>query len=345
MAVVGGGIIGLTTSFYLEQRGFDVTLFDPHAGQGATWASAGMIAPLSEITPGEEQGFSLQVRAPRAWEELSQALERVTGKQLPVVSSGTLFIGFNASDVRQIDQFATVMESFGARHQSVTRESHETYFAGISDRITSGLLLDGDYWIDPDKAVSLLTEGLEILEVDIVAELVHQVKRSNNYVVTSESGEFSFDRMVFCTGDQRPPIDTPFTNLVRPVRGTTVRLQGFDRSSMPMIRAIVKGRAFYYVCRPGGYTVIGATSEEQPSPHLEVGEMQRLLRDALDVIPELETAEIVEYRSGVRPASLNGEPFEEYVDDFCAVWASGHYRHGVTLAPITAASIADTLKP
>jgi glycine oxidase len=119
----------------------------------------------------------------------------------------------------------------------------------------------------------------------------------------------------------------------------TVRVSGFDRSTQPVVRAFVRGRSFYVVSRPGGYCVLGASSDEQSELVVEVGELQRLLRDALDVVPSFEAAAVVETRQGLRPATSDLSPFLEVVDERWA-WASGHYRHGVTLAPLTALEVA-----
>jgi glycine oxidase len=118
----------------------------------------------------------------------------------------------------------------------------------------------------------------------------------------------------------------------------TVRIDGIDRANSPTLRCFVRGRPFYVVSRPGGYCVIGASSEERSGPLIEVGELQRLLRDALDVVPALETCSLYETRVGLRPASTNLEPFFEEWDDRRWAWSSGHFRHGVTLAPLSARS-------
>jgi glycine oxidase len=112
-----------------------------------------------------------------------------------------------------------------------------------------------------------------------------------------------------------------------------------------MIRAFVRGNPFYFVNRGNGSGVIGATSEEDASAHAQIGEVQRLFRDALDVIPSLETARIREIRSGLRPASVTGNPFIESFNEGRVLWVSGHYRHGVTLAPLTAQDIGERICP
>jgi glycine oxidase len=169
-------------------------------------------------------------------------------------------------------------------------------------------------------------------------QLVLSASTEGNQVsVTTAEGEFRGDAGVLATGAHPLPFGVAgkVANVVRPVRGMTVRVQGLDRSSQPMVRAYVRGRSFYMVSRPGGYCVLGASSDEKQELLVEVGELQRLLRDALDIVPSLETASIVETRQGLRPASKDLVPFFEVVDERWA-WSSGHYRHGVTLAPLAA---------
>jgi glycine oxidase len=336
--VVGGGIIGTTSAFRLAHAGWHVTLFDPAPGSGASFASAGMIAPNAEVAPGEEENLQRQRGALKAWRELSDLLNEVTGEALDLVEHGTLLVGFDASDRRLVAQFELVATSYGVRSSRVTRSSHEAYFQDVSPRITEGLYLENDAWVDPDRALTVLSLANQTLGVDVVREevVLAGVEGLQVEVATTER-RTQADIGLLATGAQVLPggVGQRVTNAVRPVRGMTVRVQGVDRSAQPTLRAFVRGRPIYLVSRPGGYCVLGASSDEQRELVVEVGELQRLLRDALDVIPSLEGAGIIETRQGLRPASKDLAPFFEVVDGRWA-WLSGHYRHGVTLAPLTA---------
>jgi glycine oxidase len=336
--VVGGGVIGLTSAFRLANEGWRVTVFDPAPGSGATWAAAGMIAPLAEVAPGEEMNFRTQCGALSAWRDLSAQIAAVTGNTLSLIETGTLVVGYDASDRRLVNQFAQVVDDYRASSLRVTRDSHEVLFDGVSPRIREGLLLEGDAWLDPDQAVTLLSHANEALGVAMVRERVlGAVTKGEHVEVTTEDGSYQGDVGILATGARPLPhgVDRKVVNSVRPVRGMTVRVQGPDRSSLPTIRAYVRGRSFYMVSRPGGYCVLGASSDEHEELLVELGELQRLLRDALDVVPSLEVAAFVETRQGLRPASRDLEPFFEVVERRWA-WSSGHYRHGVTLAPFAA---------
>jgi len=337
--VVGGGVIGLASAFRLAQRGARVTLFDPKPGKGATWAAAGMIAPVAEIGPGEHENFQLQKGALSAWRDVATDLKSLTGESLTIVQHGTLLVGWDGSDRRLVERFAYVAGEFGAKPQRVSRETSPDVFEGVSGRIEEGLVVDGDAWLDPDQAVSLLSSANELLGVTVVHESVLNVCGDETKVrASTESDTFGADLGIIATGANSLPAgaETSGQHLVRPVHGITVRVRGIDRSSQPMIRSFVRGASVYMVSRPGGYNVLGASSEERGEAGAQVGELQRLLRDALDVVPALETATIIETRAGNRPASENLQPFFEVLPGGRWAWSSGHFRHGVTLAPLAA---------
>jgi glycine oxidase len=337
--VVGGGIIGMVSAFRLAQAHHHVTLFDPAPAKGATWAAAGMVAPSAEIAPGEQSNYELQKGALAAWRDVAHTLGSMTGEEMTIAQTGTLFVGWDASDRRLIEQFAQVASDFRAPMEAVTRMESPELFEGVSPRISEGLLMGDDAWVNPDQVVRMLLNGLELLGVRIIREEVTSIGSDAEHVVASTgTDEIRGDRGILATGAHRLPKGalTSGDNVVRPIRGVTVRVQGIDRSAQPIVRAFVRGRAFYMVSRSGGYCVLGATAEERAEAVLEVGELQRLLRDALDIVPELETANVLDTRMGLRPASADLEPFFEVLATRGWAWSSGYYRHGVALAPIAA---------
>jgi glycine/D-amino acid oxidase-like deaminating enzyme len=175
--VVGGGVIGLTSAFQLALHGWRVTLFDPNPGGGATWAAAGMIAPIAEIGPGEESNYQLQRGAVDAWRSFASDLHDVTQKDLVIVEKGTLLFGWDGSDRRLVDQFAQIATDFGVVPRRVSMGDEPAMFEGVSPRISDGLLIGGDAWLDPDQAVALVSEANTALGVTVVDEVVVKVCR------------------------------------------------------------------------------------------------------------------------------------------------------------------------
>ena len=337
--MVGAGIIGLTSAFRLARAGHDVIVFDAAPAHGATWAAAGMLAPSGEITPGEESNYRLQTGAVAAWRDIAEELAAYAETKLQIHHTGTLLVGWDHGDHRLIEQFAYVASGFGASLESCTRAVSPELFRSLSDRIHDGLFMPDDAWIDPDEAVRLLREALDTLGVTIVSENVVSVNGDSTGVsATTATRTYRGDVGVLTTGSWALPrgAQTSGDHVVRPVLGVTVRVHGVDRGDLATVRAFVRGRPFYMVSRPGGYCVLGATVEERGDTQLRVGEFQRLLRDALDVVPELETASVIEHRVGLRPASADLQPFFEVLATPGWAWSTGHYRHGVTLAPLSA---------
>jgi glycine oxidase len=337
--VVGGGVIGLTSAFQLARGGWRVTLFDPSPGRGATWAAAGMIAPIAEIGPGEEANYELQSGALDAWHAFAKEIREVTHQDLSIIESGTLLLGWDGGDRRLVDQFAQVASELGVAPRRVSRDDRPSMFEGVSARVGDGLLVEGDAWLDPDQVVAHVSEANDALGVSVVRDAAIKVCGDATHVeVVTEHDTYHGDAGVIATGAGALPDGAVSSgeHSVRPIHGITIRVQGIDRSAQPMIRSFVKGNTFYMVSRAGGYNVLGASSEERFEAGAQVGEVQRLLRDALDVVPALETAVVLETREGNRPASGDLRPFFEVLAGGRWAWSSGHFRHGVTLAPIAA---------
>ncbi len=344
--IVGAGIIGLTTAFRLARRGYRVTILDPAPAMGATHAAAGMLAPTAEIAPGDEENYRYQQGALSAWRALAHELAELTGYELSITQTGTLIVGWDGGDRRLIEQFRGVAERFGAPLRTVTRDEEPEMFRGITTRLREGLFMGEDAWLDPDAAVAQLLEANQCLSVRLIEERVTEVlARIHGVAVRSASGVTEADLGIVATGAAGlpPGLGEPSSAHVRPVRGVTVRVRGIDRHGAPTVRAFLRGRAFYMVSRPGGYCVLGATAEEKAEPLVEVGELQRLLRDGLDIVPELEAATFLEVRNGLRPATADLRPFVAELPGTGWTWTSGHYRHGVTVAPLAATNALEAL--
>lgn len=341
--IVGAGVIGQVSALALARAGWSVTILDPTPGAGASFAAAGMLAPGGEAAPGEEENHRLHRAALAAWDALVEEVRAVTGATIGVHRVGTLVVGVDGGDRRLVEQYAGVARGYGVVVRSVRRIDEPAPFEGLSAKVSQGVFVEGDAWVDPDEALALVRAANEALGVTYRAERVRRCAvRDGAVLAETDAGVVEASLGVVATGSAGLPdgLDGPPGAAVRPVRGMTVRAVGPRRLHLPMVRAHVHGRPFYVVGRDGGYNVLGASSEESPVAAVELGELQRLLRDGLEVLPELEAATLVETRVGLRPASADLSPILAPLGAGWW-WSSGHYRHGVTLAPLAARRLAE----
>ncbi len=335
VVVVGAGIIGLVSAYELAREGRAVLVIDPTPGAGATYAAAGMLAPGAEYVAGEDENFQLQRSAVARWRTLSESLEAVTAQSVTVHEVGTLLVGFDHGDRLGLTQTHDLAVAAGIDVSVRRRSEHPDSFRHLNDRLTSGLFYPGEAWIDPDEAVAALTSAISALGGTFLAARVTATSEEAQSIrLSTTEGDVEAPCALFATGAQAPPLSQSLEHSVRPIRGVTMRCDGVDRFGLPMVRAVVRGRPFYMVGRDGGHCVVGATAQEAGGDAIEIGEMRRLLTDALDVVPPLEVAAWTQTRVGHRPVAPSGVPFFEHQTGTRWAWSSGHYRHGVTLAPL-----------
>ena len=345
--MVGGGVIGQVSALALARARWRVSVVAPSPGRGATVAAAGMLAPGGEAAPGEEENHRLHRAALDAWRDLVDEVAEATGEAIALHRVGTLVVGLDAGDRRLVEQYAGVARGYGVALRALSRREEPAPFEGLSARVTQGVLVEGDAWVDPDEVMARVRAANEALGVEYRATRVRRCSSDGARIVAeTDDGPLEGDLGLVATGSAGLPggLEAPEGTSVRPVRGMTLRAVGPDRYHLPMVRAYVHGRPFYAVGRAERYNVLGASSEESPVRAVELGELHRLVRDGLEVIPELETADLIETRVGLRPASGDLRPFLRELGGGWW-WSSGHYRHGVTLAPVAARRLIDAVGP
>jgi glycine oxidase len=150
-----------------------------------------------------------------------------------------------------------------------------------------------------------------------------------------------------CWSGQLGGVPEPLLPPVRPVKGLTVRIRA--SSGTPRLRRIVRGlvhgRPCYLVPREDGTVVIGATVEEKGFDlSVQVGSVHDLLRDARAIVPALDEYELVETSTGLRPGSPDNAPLIGTTSMAGLIIATGHYRNGILLAPVTADAVVALLE-
>ena len=351
VAVLGGGLIGLAIAWRAASRGLRVCLADPDPGSGASSAAAGMLAPVTEAHYGEERLLALNLRSAAAYPEFVRELENFTNMSAGFDTRGTLAVAFDRDDQAVLAETADFHARLGLESARLTGREARRLEPLLAPGVQAGLLVRDDRQIDNRMLHAALLAAAEKAGVCLhrarAGLLADGTERVRGLLL--ESGErLPAERVVLAAGcwsseiEGLPPGVLP---RIRPVRGQILRLA---MPAVPVLtrtlRALVRGRSVYLVPRAHGELVVGATSDELGfDTGVTAGGVYELLRDAREVLPGISELSLVEARTGLRPGSPDNAPVLGQTALPGLIAATGHYRNGVLLTPVTADAVAGLL--
>jgi glycine oxidase len=347
VVVLGGGAIGCATALYLAKAGAAVTLVERGELAGeASGAAAGMLAALSD--EGGDRGPAFQqlcLDSLRLYDDLLPDLE-ATGIDLRYRRTGVLHLALT-------DHEATVLhERFlgqrdlapGLRWLAASEIAAEEPEA--SPRAVAALVSPGEHYLDPQRLVLALAEAGRRAGVRVeTGRPFGGFRRRGNRLVAIEAGgeRFDADAVVLATGAWTGQVAARLHAYVpvRPVRGQMIALRGPGQP----LRRVIWGEQAYLVPRENGLTFAGATVEEAGfRKQTTRPAIARLRRGATDLVPGLGMARLASAWAGLRPGSLDGLPVLGLLPGWQNAWvASGHFRNGILLAPISGKLMAESV--
>lgn len=353
VVVVGGGVIGLSSAWRVAQRGFEVTVVDPSPGRGASWVAAGMLAPTGEAAFGEEALTRLLMAGAERWPTFAAELSASSGIDIGYRRCGTVMVAIDAADRAVIDDLLAFQRRLGLEATRLSASGCRALAPALAPGVRGGAGMPGDHQVDNRKLVRALLEACRRSGVSTVTERVEAVVLNPDTQVTGvrlAGGEvLPAGVVVLAAGagtgrigglpeDVLPP--------VRPVKGHVLRLQGTAGAPLLTctVRGLVHGRPCYLVPRQDGSVVIGATSEERGfDTSVRAGAVHALLDDARALVPGVDELDLVECLAGLRPGSPDNSPYVGWSRVPGLAMATGHYRNGILLTPITAAAVESLL--
>jgi glycine oxidase len=312
---VGGGVIGLASAWRASQRGLDVCVLErERAGCGASRVAAGILAPDSESEPGHEPFVPLARRSLDLYPGFVEALEADVG----FWACGMLSVALDR------DELAALQRKPGLTDWLTATECRALE-PGLAPTVAGGAWRVQEAWVDARRLLAALAERVHLREGADVSSYTRDS-------VTLASGEtIAAGRVVLAAGAWSGPP-------VRPVKGQVVRLRG-ELPATHMIRT----ERVYVVPRRDGEVVLGATVEERGfDTTVTAGAVHELLREGYRVLPEIAELELVDVTAGLRPGTPDNGPLIGEREDGVVV-ATGHYRNGILLAPVTAEAVAALL--
>ena len=348
VAIAGGGVVGLASAWTLASEGHRVTVIDPEPGHGAAWVAAGMLAPGNEACFGEEALTRLLVAGAQRWPRFAAALEEDAASSIGFERSGTVVVACDASDRAALDQLLTFRQSIGLDAERLSASECRRAVPALSPAIGGGAVMPGDHQVDNRALITALIAACRHRGVVFESSRVVAVELDSTgvarAVVTDDGARIESGTIVAAMGWQTGQLgglpDGCFPE-VRPVKGHILRLGGQGPLLGRTVRGLVGGRACYLVPRRDHSVVVGATVEEMgPDLRVQVGAVHALLDDARRLVPGIDELELLECAVGLRPGSADNAPYVGWTEVPGLAIATGHYRNGILLAPITAEAIS-----
>jgi len=351
--VIGGGIIGLGLAWRTAQRGPAVTVVDPAPGGGAAQVAAGMLAPVTELQYGEEPLLRLGMASNERYAAFTAELTEACGLDTGYRRTGTLAVALDSDDREELRELHRFHQRLGLESQWLTGRECRKLEPMLAPGVRGGLHVTGDHQVDGRRLSRALVEACTRAGVEFhrasAAELLITDGRASG-VRLDDGGRLTADQIVLAAGPHShllPGLPEGVLPAIRPVKGQILRLR-IPASYAPFlsrnVRAVVRGQHIYLVPRADGELVIGATSEEQGyDTTVTAGGVYELLRDAHELVPGLTELPLVETSAGLRPGSPDNAPLLGPTALPGLVAATGHYRNGVLLTPVTADLISEYL--
>jgi glycine oxidase len=346
VAIVGGGVIGLSIGWRLAAAGCAVDLFEKdQAGRGASWAAAGMLAAGVESEPGEEALLPLARASQALWPDFARELEAASGGEVGYRDEGTLVVALTRDDAERLRFTFDLQRRLGleiewlAGAEALRREPH------LSPRVAAACFSPYDGQVDNRRVAMALAAafrraGGRLHEQSPVEAIDVAGGAATGVIVAGERR--AADIVVLAAGawaQEVPGIPPAARPPVRPVQGQMLAVR-MDAAA-PLLRHVVWAPKAYLVPRRDGRLIVGGTVEERGFDRsLTAGGVLALLDGAWRALPGIEELPIEEMWVGFRPGSRDDAP----ILGTCAVdrliLAVGHHRNGILLTPITADAVS-----
>lgn len=351
LLVVGGGVIGLSCAWRAALDGWSVTVVDPAPGSGASRVAGGMLAPLSEAWPGEEDLFELGVEALERWPQFAAELGEAAGRPAGLRTDGTLLVATGSGDRAELDMLAAHLEELGRPVERLSGRELRRLEPALGPEVRGGLSVPDDLSVDNRMMLAALEEAARRSGVRFDHRSVATVLDNGTTVLgvrCVDGTEIPATTVLVAAGAHSAALHPELDGLVRPVKGEILRLRQRPGAFPPptrTIRALVDGRPVYLVPRDDGGLVLGATQTEVGfDTEVTVGGVRDLIRDAERVLPTIAEYALCEAAAGLRPGSPDNLPLIGTAGPEGLIVATGHHRNGVLLTPITADAVAALLR-
>ena len=347
IVVVGAGIVGCAVAYELARRGASVQVIDGRpVGMGATQASAGVLAPYIEADDKDAVLLDLAVRSLELYEQFVSDVASDSGLTVTYHRTGTLEVASSDERMATLRNRAARLDAQGVPLGLLDGHAVRAEEPHLGGDVVGGLLVPTHGFVAASEltralAAALRRHGAQLVEGSHAERIAGA---NGDLVVETSRGSLTGNAVVLAAGSwsgQVAIVGMKTSVPVRPVRGQLLHVAW----NGPPLRRVVWGERCYLVPWDDGTLLVGATVEEAGfDERTTVAGVRDLLDAACDLVPHAWTAGFLGARAGLRPASADQLPIigaSRVLPNL--MYATGHYRNGVLLAPLTAQLVADAM--
>ena len=343
VVVIGGGVIGLTIARALALQGIrDICVIERGSlGREASFAAGGMLAPQAEADS-RDDFFELLVASRDLYPEFAASLKEESGVDPELDTTGTLYLALNEHDLAEINRRYQWQTRAGLPVEKLSPTEAQMLEPCVAPSVTGALRFPLDIQVENRRLISALSNSVAHLgirtlcgvNVDAIQSEHHQVKG-----VLTSVGSIGCPTVVVAAGVWTSFIDASVK--IEPVRGQMICLTATPQ----LTRHVIYSPRGYLVPRQDGRLLAGSTSEAAGfAKEVTVGGVASILKNAQEIAPDITRLPISDSWAGLRPRAVDGLPVLGPCDEIEGlIFATGHYRNGILLAPITGELIAKTI--
>jgi glycine oxidase len=344
--VVGAGIVGCTVAYELATAGARVQVFETRTpGQGATRASAGILAPFIE-GHGSALLRQLGKRSLDLYDAFMQRLAADSGEEIVYQRNGTFEIAFSAEDVERLTALSKALHADGIASSWIQPEGFSDFEPQASTKALGALMIPTHGFVGVSQLTLAAMRAAEKLKIRFKSAIgaIRIMRLPNGRVgVKTANAVWEADKVVLAAGSWSSQITVEGAEPipVKPIRGQLIQMQ----TEPGAIRRVIWGPNGYLVPWPDGSVLIGSTVEDVGFDESHTEDAVAQLRNAaIELVPSLANAEISSIRTGLRPKGPDDVPLlgpSRVVPGL--IYATGHYRNGVLFTPLTVQFVSDLI--
>ncbi|HKU75540.1 MAG TPA: glycine oxidase ThiO [Pyrinomonadaceae bacterium] len=348
VVIIGGGVIGLAIARGLALRGVrNVCLVERATlGTEASFAAAGMLLPQVEADA-EDDFFKLACRSRDLYPSFAAALREETGVDIELDTTGTLYLALNEHDHVEIEKRHGWQTHAGLAVELLSAAAVREIEPCISESVFGALRFPNDIQVENRRLLSALANSVTSLGVKVLTETnveSLEIERDRVAGVQTNRGTIACKSIVIAAGTwssfllRSSVLPDP---AIQPVRGQMICLE----SKPQLTRHVLYSPRGYLVPRQDGRLLAGSTSENAGfAKRITAGGINSILQNTLEISPAIATLPIVDTWAGLRPRPADGLPVLGACGEIDGVlYATGHYRNGILLAPLTAELITEAV--